>query len=212
MGAAEEEDCRLLGLTVSQDQTPVPAPTREQAGMTQCFRRPRLPHLHQLRPPHTAVRALGLPEQGLYRRVGARGREEGGAGPGVGRGGARARGTRGTRGGRTGWGGRGVGPQTGGADPALTFVLGHQPLERRPRHRPGNSCAARPPLPSAGLSRPPPGCFRVDAGTRKPFRDAACACAVAPSPRGAAQARRPDGLIAGFRGSYPTPGPRPFVA
>lgn len=34
----------------------------------------------------------------------------------------------------------------------LTFVLGHQPLERRPRHRPGNSCAVS----LASAPYPPP--------------------------------------------------------
>lgn len=39
----------------------------------------------------------------------------------------------------------------------LTFVLRHQPLERRPRHRPGNSCAVWPRLLNARPSRPTPG-------------------------------------------------------
>lgn len=55
------------------------------------------------------------------------------------------------------------------------FVLGHQPLERRPRHGPGNSAAVRQ------ASRPrrsyPParrrGCFRVAARAQKPFRGVA---------------------------------------
>lgn len=56
--------------------------------------------------------------------------------------------------------------------PKLTFVLGHQPLERRPRHLPGNSCAVG--LASAALLPPArrQGRFRVAAGAQEPFRDA----------------------------------------
>ena len=52
----------------------------------------------------------------------------------------------------------------------LTFVLGHQPLERRPRHRPGNSCAVS--LASSALFPPARarGHFRVALGVQKPFR------------------------------------------
>lgn len=46
------------------------------------------------------------------------------------------------------------GPRAGSA---LTFVLGHQPLERRPRHRPGNSCAVGPRLQSARILPPEAG-------------------------------------------------------
>lgn len=53
----------------------------------------------------------------------------------------------------------------------LTFVLGHQPLERRPRHRPGNSCAvslASAPYPPARGR----GDFRVAVRAQERFRDA----------------------------------------
>lgn len=43
------------------------------------------------------------------------------------------------------------------AGSALTFVLGHQPLERRPRHRPGNSWAVGPRLQSARILPPEAG-------------------------------------------------------
>ena len=54
----------------------------------------------------------------------------------------------------------------------LTFVLGHQPLERRPRHRPGNSCAFS--LASSTLFPPARGRghFRVAARAQERFRGA----------------------------------------
>lgn len=59
------------------------------------------------------------------------------------------------------------------ARPELTFVLGHQPLERRPRHRPGNSCAVRPRLrrarilpPEAGAASGSPAGHRGPSGAR----------------------------------------------
>lgn len=55
------------------------------------------------------------------------------------------------------------------AGPELTFVLGHQPLERRPRHRPGNSCAVRPRLRSARILPPAAGAASGSpAGHRSP--------------------------------------------
>lgn len=55
------------------------------------------------------------------------------------------------------------------AGPELTFVLGHQPLERRPRHRPGNSCAVRPRLRSARILPPEAGAASGSpAGHRSP--------------------------------------------
>lgn len=159
----------------------------EPAGMTQCSGRPRV-----ARPPPTPAATHGRARPGPHRagtgrREGARGREEGAQVGGAGA----------------------AGPQTGGAHPTLTFVLGHQPLERRPCHRPGNSCAARPPLPSAGLSRPPQGCFRVDvggAGSPSGTRSARARWGGCHGKRRRRGGRH--GLGAGFPGSRRPPGPR----
>lgn len=81
--------------------------------------------------------------------------------------------------------------------PELTFVLGHQPLERRPRHLPGNSCAVG--LASSALLPPArrQGRFRVAAGAQEPFRDARRV-------RGAGRG----GALSRFVGSTPLPGIR----